>query len=233
MEHPLWASFHSFLIICQYSIEKSPPRSYIHLLIGLFVFWYLAPWAVWIFWRLILCHLHHFRILSPILWVFFCLVYDYLCCAEAKFNWIPLAYFCFYFHYSKVSEKTYCCDLCQRVLCLCFPLRVLWGLFLYFSSVQFCSVAQSCLTLCDPMNPSTPGLPVHPQLPEFTQTHVHRVHDAIQPSHPLSSPSPPAPNPSQHQSLIQWINSSHEVAKVLEFQLQHHSFQRNPRADLL
>ena len=84
---------------------------------------------------------------------------------------------------------------------------------------QIRSVAQSCLTLCDPMNRSTPGLPVHHQLPEFTQTHVHRVIDAIQPSHPLSSPSPPAPNPSQHQSLFQWVNSSHEVAKVLEFQL--------------
>ena len=71
------------------------------------------------------------------------------------------------------------------------------------SSVQFSSVAQSCPTLGDPMNPSTPGLPVHHQLPEFTQTHVHRVSDAIQPSHPLSSPSPPAPNPSQHQSLFQ------------------------------
>ena len=70
-----------------------------------------------------------------------------------------------------------------------------------FNSVQFSSVAQSCLTLCDPMNHSTPGLPVHHQLPEFTQTHVHRVGDAIQPSHPLSSSSPPAPNPSQHQSL--------------------------------
>ena len=69
------------------------------------------------------------------------------------------------------------------------------------SSVQFSSVAQSCPTLCDPMNRSTPGLPVHHQLPEFTQTHVHRVSDAIQPSHPLSSPSPPAPNPSQHQSF--------------------------------
>ena len=68
---------------------------------------------------------------------------------------------------------------------------------------------------------------------EFTQTNVHRVGDAIQPSHPLSSPSPPAPNPSQHQSLFQWVNSSHEVAKVLECQLLHHSFQRNPRADLL
>ena len=84
---------------------------------------------------------------------------------------------------------------------------------------DFSSVAQSCLTLCDPMNCSMPGLPVHHQLPEFTQTHVHQVNDAFQPSHPLSSPSPPAPNPSQHQSLFQWVNSSHEVAKVLEFQL--------------
>ena len=88
-----------------------------------------------------------------------------------------------------------------------------------FSSVQFSSVTQSCPTLCDPMNCSMPGLPIHHQLLEFTQTHVHRVSDAIQPSHPLSSPSPPAPNPSQHQSPFQWINSSHEVAKVLEFQL--------------
>ena len=71
------------------------------------------------------------------------------------------------------------------------------------SVAQFSSVAQSCPTPCDPMNRSTPGLPVHYQLPEFTQTHVHRVRDAIQPSHPLSSPSPPAPNPSQHQSLFQ------------------------------
>ena len=81
--------------------------------------------------------------------------------------------------------------------------------FSCFSSVQFSSIAQSCLTLCDPMNRSTPGLPVHHQLPEFTQTHVHRVSDGIQPSHPLSSPSPPAPNPSQHQSLFKWVNSSH------------------------
>ena len=96
---------------------------------------------------------------------------------------------------------------------------------------QIRSTAQSCPTLCDPMNHSTPGLPVHHQLPEFTQTHVHRVSDAIQPSHPLSSSSPLAPNPSQHQSLFQWVNSSHEVPKVLEF--QHHFLQRNPRADLL
>ena len=86
-------------------------------------------------------------------------------------------------------------------------------------SDQIRSVDQSCPTLYDPMNRSTPGLPVHHQLQEFTQTHIHRVSDAIQPSHPLSSPSPPAPNPSQHQSLFQRVNSSREVAKVLEFQL--------------
>ena len=84
---------------------------------------------------------------------------------------------------------------------------------------HFSSVAQSCPTLCDPMNRSTPGLPVHHQLLESTQTHVHWVGDAIQPSHPLSSPSPSAPNLSQHQGLFKWVSSSHEVAKVLEFQL--------------
>ena len=94
-----------------------------------------------------------------------------------------------------------------------------------FSSVQFSSVSQLCLTLCEPMNHSTPGLPVHHQLPEFTQTHVHQVSDAIQPSHPLSSPSPPAPNPSQHKGVFQRVNSSHEMPKVLEFQLEHQSFQ--------
>ena len=86
-----------------------------------------------------------------------------------------------------------------------------------YGSVQFSSVIQSCLTLCDPMNQSTPGLPVHHQLPEFTQTHVHWAGDAIQPSHPLLSPSPLAPNPSQHQRLFQRVDSSHVVAKVLEF----------------
>ena len=104
---------------------------------------------------------------------------------------------------------------------------------LFPCSVQFSSVAQSRPTLCDPMNLSTPCLPVHHQLPEFTQTPAHRVSDAIQPSHPLSSPSPPAPNPSQHQGLFQRVNSPHEVAKVLEFQLQHQSFQWTPRTYLL
>ena len=88
-------------------------------------------------------------------------------------------------------------------------------------AVQFSSVSQSCLTLCDSMDCSTPGLPVHHQLPESTQTHVHWVGDASQPSHPLSSPSPPALNLSQHQGLFQWVSSLHQVAKVLEFQLQH------------
>ena len=99
------------------------------------------------------------------------------------------------------------------------------------NTVQFSSVAQSCLTLCDPMNRSTPSLPVHHQHPEITQTPVHRVDDEIQPSHPLSFPSP-APSPSHLEGLFQWINSSHEVAKVLEFQPQHQSLQWTPRADL-
>ena len=88
---------------------------------------------------------------------------------------------------------------------------------LFSLCVQFSLVAQSCPTLCDPMD----CLPVHHQLQEFTQTYVHWVSDAIQPSHPLSSPSPPAFNLSQHQGLFQWVSSSHQVAKVLEFQLQH------------
>ena len=92
-------------------------------------------------------------------------------------------------------------------------------------SVQFSLVAQSCPTLCNLMGCSTPGLPVHHQLPEFTQTHVHWVSDAIQPSHPLLSPSPPTFSLSQHQGLFQWVSSSHQVAEVFEFQLQHQSFQ--------
>ena len=91
------------------------------------------------------------------------------------------------FLWKELTKNTENCTHTQTLMC----------------SVQFSSVAQSCPTLCDPMNHSTPGLPVHHQLPEFTQTHVHRVSDAIQPSHPLSSPSPPAPNTSQHQSLFQ------------------------------
>ena len=115
-----------------------------------------------------------------------------------------------------------------------------WGLYMNVSfylklcglrlKIKFSSVTQSCPTLCNPMNPSTPGLPVHHQLPESTQTHVHQIGDAIQPSHPLSSPSP-APIP---PSIRVFSNEStlHEVAKVLEFQLQHQSFQ-TPRTDFL
>ena len=99
--------------------------------------------------------------------------------------------------------------------------------------VEFSSVAQSCPTLCDPMDCSTPGLPVHHQLPEFTQTHVHWIDDGIQPSHPLLAPSSPAFNLSQNQGIFQWVCSSHQVAKVLEFQLQHQSFQWIFRTDFL
>ena len=91
----------------------------------------------------------------------------------------------------------------------------------------------SCVRSCYAMNPSMPGLPVHHQLPESTQTHVHWVGDAIQPSHPLSSPSLPALNLSQHEGLFKWVSSLLQVAKVLEFQLQHESFQRRFRTDFL
>ena len=109
----------------------------------------------------------------------------------------------------QISRLQFCFPLCKSDLEFLIIIR----------SDQIRSVTQSCPTLCDPMNHSTPGLPVHHQLPEFTQTHIHRVSDVIQPSHPLSSPSPLAPNPSQHRSHFQRVNPSHEVAKVLEFQL--------------
>ena len=98
---------------------------------------------------------------------------------------------------------------------------------------QFSSVAQSCPTLCNPMDCSTPGLPVQCQLLEFTQTYVHWVGDAIQPSHPLLSPSPPAFTLSHHQGLFRWVSSLHHVAKVLEFQLQHQFFQWTLRSNFL
>ena len=101
--------------------------------------------------------------------------------------------------------------------------------YFQFSSVQ----SLSHVRLCNAMDCSRPGLPIHHQLPEFTQTHVHWVGDAIQTSHPLSCPSPPAFNFSQHQGLFQWVSSSHQVAKVLEFQLQHQSFQWTFRTDFL
>ena len=100
-------------------------------------------------------------------------------------------------------------------------------------SVQFSSVTQPCPTLCDPMDCSMTGLPVHHQLPEFTQIHVHWVSDAIQPFHPLSAPSLPAFNLSSHQGLFWWVSSSHQVAKILEFQLQHLFFQWIFRTDFL
>ena len=101
------------------------------------------------------------------------------------------------------------------------------------NNIQFSSVTQSCLALCKAMDCSMPGLPVHHQLSEHTQTHVHWVGDAIQSSHPLWSPSPPALNLSQHQGVFEWVSSSHQVAKILEFQLQHLSFQWISRTDFL
>ena len=102
-----------------------------------------------------------------------------------------------------------------------------------YSNIQLSSVAQSCPTLCDPMDHSTPDFPVYHQLLELAQTHIHWASDAIQPSHPLSSPSPPAFSPSHHEGLLKWVSSSHHVAKVLELQLQHQSFQWIFRTDFL
>ena len=110
-------------------------------------------------------------------------------------------------------------------------------LFVSFTknSHQFSSVTQSCPIFATPWTAACQASlsAISQSLSELAQTHVHWVGGATQPSHPLSSPSPPAPNPSQHQSLFQWVNSLHEVAKILKFQLQHHSLQRNPRADLV
>ena len=102
-----------------------------------------------------------------------------------------------------------------------------------FSSVQFSSVAQSCLTLCDPMNCSTPGLPVHHQLPEFTQTHVHRVGDVIQPSHPLSSPFPPAPNPSSIRVFSNESTLHMRRPKYWSFSFSIITSKKTPRTDIL
>ena len=132
--------------------------------------------------------------------------------------------------YALVIWKHWFNELCRSSL----------GCHISFSSVQSLShvwlfatpwvAAQSCLTLCNPMSCSTPGLPVHHQLPEFTQIHVHWVGNTIQSSHPLSSPSL-AFNLSQHQGLFQWVSSLHQVAKLLELPLQHQSFQWIPRTD--
>ena len=102
-----------------------------------------------------------------------------------------------------------------------------------FSSVHFSSVAQSCPTLCDPMNHKHAKPPCPSPTPRVHPNSWHWVSDDIQPSHPLASPSPPALNLSQHQGIFKWVSSSHQVAKVLDFQLQHHSFQWTPRTDLL
>ena len=108
-----------------------------------------------------------------------------------------------------------------------FPPQLSWKKILFLSSV-----AQSCPTLCDPINCSTPGLPVHHQLPEFTQTHVHRVSDATQPLHPVSSPSPPAPNPPSIRVISHESTLRMRWPKYWSF-IYHHSFQRMSRADLL
>ena len=138
---------------------------------------------------------------------------------SSSFLWLSsislCVYVCMYVHTQHIYSFTY---WWTQVVSISWLLSIMlqWTQ----RGIQFSSVIQSCPTFCNPMNCSTPGLPVHHQLPEFTQTHVHRVSDAIQPSHPLSFPSLPALNLSQNQGLFKWVSSSYQVAKVLEFQLQ-------------
>ena len=142
-------------------------------------------------------------------------------------------------HSVPINLQDKCYSLFWNVLCLfewenVISLRVRALAILYISGCRqhsYCSVIQLCLTLCNSMDYSTPGFPILYYLLEFAQTYVHWVNDAIQPSHPLSSPSPPALNLSQHQDLFQWVRSSHQVVKVLE--LHHQSFQWIFRVDFL
>ena len=159
-----------------------------------------------------------------------CVVCAHTSVNQFQISGITQSNHCFFLYCSVIPEAL---SLKSNCICLIMKASIMRATYLPGAGPQFSSVTQLYPTLCDPMNHSTPGLPVHHQLPEFTPTHVHWVGDAIQPSHPLSSPSPPALNLSQHQSLFKWVSSSHQVAKVLEFQLQHQSFQWTFRTDLL
>ena len=145
-----------------------------------------------------------------------------------------------YNHQNKISPQLLIINPFEFLMLHYFLFGLIWrkysqhfnSLDLFFSQ-SVSSLAQLCPTLCNPMDCSTPSLPVHHQLPELAQTYVHPVSDAIQPSHPLLSPSPPTFNLSQHQGLFQGVSSSHHVAKVLEIQLHHQSFQWIFRTDFL
>ena len=154
----------------------------------------------------------------------------YVTCLISDFIYLSLLSWLFWLKVCEFSLFKFLFDL---LIFFLLSFQSLFHLFLLYYSVQFTSV-QSLSHVRLFVTPwITPGLPVHHQLPEFTQTHVHQVSDVIQPSHSLSSLSPTAHNPSQHQGLFQWVNYSYEVAKVLEFQPQHQSFQWTPRTGLL
>ena len=148
---------------------------------------------------------------------------------NSAFKWynFPFLLFLLFLFFSQLFVRP------PQTTILPFCISLYWGWSWSWPPVQFSSFTQSCPTLCDPMDCSTPGLPFHHQLLEFTQTHVHWVDDAIQLSYPLLSPSPPALSLSQHQGLFQWVSSLHQVAKLLEFQLQHQSFQWIFKTDFL
>ena len=184
---------------------------------------------------------------------------NYICCFSfmllffLKFDWLSVHYRICTFndkdtlsHCLDLSSSSKKCNVSVPWVGLCcissesivwhvtIDMQVMMSVLIYSKlPFRFSSVAQSCQTLCDPMDCSTPGFPVYHQLLEPTQTHIHWVGDAIWPSHSLSSPSPPTFNFFQHQGLFQLVISSHQVAKVLEFKLQHQSFQWIFRTDFL
>ena len=160
---------------------------------------------------------------------FFLVVVCYLCICIL--SWSDISFTAIFFHSVDCLFILLISFATRRVITWCISFVYLFSSFfsLKFSSVQLLSR----VWLCNPMNRSTSGVPVHHQLPGYTQIHVHSVGDAIQPSHPLLSTSPHALNFSQHQGLFQWVSSSHQVAKVLQFQLQQQSFQWTPMTDVL
>ena len=189
-------------------------------------------WHIWIGQHQYSCALGPLLSATRVTWV------QVLAAKERKIkNWImtrsPIM------HLSKQTSYSFSVDVTVSISDRKMKLVLTWIILERLRHAEFdifwtcCWVAQSCLTLCTPMDCSTPGFPVHHHLLEFAQIHAHWISDAILQSHPLSSPSPPARNLSQHEDLFQWVNSLHQMAKVLELQLQHQSFQWIFRADFL
>ena len=191
----VWGSVQTFLVCMRFEI--------LYLWTWTCEFWVFFPKSIILF-----CHCSSKKLVNP-----------FLLRSLSQFSHISISLcwpsLCNYYSLLPIS------NLCKLVSAFTTQWMIQMICLLRPMENHFSSVAQVCPIVCDPMDCSTPGFSVHHQFPELAQTHAHRVGDAIQPSHPLSSPSPPAFSLSQHQRLFQWVSSSHQVAKVLEFQLHH------------